>query len=527
MKGNGASLVRRRPHPGKPRWRKAAAAFAVGLAVVSLTAACGGGTGSGSADRVLNIGFPVPPESMDPAKLSTDASLYANLAYDPLIYRAPDGSLQPRLATSWNYVGTGNKLFELKLRPDVRFSDGSPLTADVVKTNIEHFKKTSSSASLLAAVASIEAPDPLTVRVSLSQPNPILPVLFTQDFLAGNVASGPALAQPDTLATQSAGAGPYVLDPATTVSKDHYTYVPNPQYWNKNAVHYDRVVVKVLTNANTALAAIKTGQVDVLRADYTTADAAKSAGLQIAQTPLSFIGLNLTDRAGQLVPALGDVRVRQALNYAVDRQKITKALFGDYGTPTEQIQLPGEDGYNPQDFYGHDPAKARQLLAEAGYPNGFTLPVLTRTTRGTDLVIQAMADDLKQVGVQVQLTTQPDFQKYTQDLTSGKYPAYGVLAGALPIYAMGQLLFLPNASVYNPQKSSDDQLQSLYEQASVADDANRARLDQQVVRRLVELAWLVPVVFTPNLYYSRPMVGGVEATAKEPKANPVEWFPKS
>ncbi|MDW8809985.1 ABC transporter substrate-binding protein, partial [Streptomyces scabiei] len=88
-------------------------------------------------------------------------------------------------------------------------------------------------------------------------------------------------------------------------------------------------------------------------------------------------GLLLLDREGTVVKGLGDVRVRQALNFAVDRAAITKAVYGDYGAPVSQPQMPGYDGYSPEaaKTYPHDPDKAKKLLKAAGYGSGLTIPV--------------------------------------------------------------------------------------------------------------------------------------------------------
>jgi peptide/nickel transport system substrate-binding protein len=512
------------PAVGRARRVLIAAATACTMTVAT---GCAGAAGPGNRSSLgtLKLGMAVPPVNMDPAMASSEALWAIHLAYDPLIYRDPQGKLEPRLATSWGYVGTGNRVFELKLRPNVQFSDGSPLTADVVKDNLTHFRKASPAAAFLADVSGIDVVDPTTLKLTMAHANPDLPTLFTQDYLLGNLASGNALKAPGVLATHTVGAGPYVLDPAQTVPKDHYTYTPNSHYWNKKDVHYKKIVIKVLPNANTALAALKTGQVDVIQGDYTTARAAKSAGLQVKSIPRQFVGLGLADRDGKLLKPLGDVRVRQALNFAVDRQTVATGLFGAYGAATEQVVMPGQPGYSGSNYYHYDPATAKKLLAEAGYPHGFTLPVVTSQVRGLDRVVQAIASDLKKVGVQVKMTSYPDDLKATQERMSGKWPAYGISFGSLPIQQMGPLLFLPGAAAYNPLKSSDKTLSSLYDQAGSADPAQQQGLDRQIVQRLVEQAWFVVVVATPIIYYARSTVAGLEVSPGQQKADPVAWKP--
>lgn len=280
---------------------------------------------------------------MDPARMMTTAMWATTLAYDSLIGLDPQGNLVPGLAVSWKYKDAANEEFELKLQPDVVFSDGSPLTADVVIANFEHYYETTPLGSWMND-ATMTAVDELTVNLKLSEPQPNLPQNLTPERGAGAMASGEALKDPDSMASKSFGAGPYVLDSASTVPKDHYTYVPNDKYWNRDAIHWDKVVLKVIPNPNTVLSAMKSGQVDLATGEFTTAEAAEEAGLNVQSIPRQWFGVTLAERDGKLVEALGDTRVRQALNYAVDRQKIVDGLLKPYGIPTDQIMMSGQPG---------------------------------------------------------------------------------------------------------------------------------------------------------------------------------------
>ncbi|HEY0448640.1 ABC transporter substrate-binding protein [Actinophytocola sp.] len=499
------------------------------IAAVLLVSACAGvdTAQGGTGDRILNLGNSIPPTSLDPGN-ATGNAWYAELAYDSLIHQAPDGKLAPRLATAWRYVGTGNTVFELDIRDGVTFSDGSPLTAEVVRANLERYRKATDLAATaqLAGVTKIEVPKPGTVRLTLAKADPMLPEKLTPFYAAGNMVSQAGLDDPAKLAEQTLGAGPYVLDPAETVDGDHYTYTPNKRYWDKQAVHYDRVVIKVLPNPNTALAALKTGQVEVIFGSPATDTAAKSAGLRVVSVPQTWVGIALADRGGAVSKPLADVRVRQALNYAVDREKIAKGLVGTYGGPaaTEQIQLPHQDGHSDHTFYAYDPAKAKRLLRDAGYAKGFPLPVVSNA--GATPLLQAMAGDLKAVGVDLKITDRAANQdKYAQDLGSGQFPAFGITFGALPVHLMGPLLFLPENAFFNPFRTADARIQSLYQQAAAAGPEDRARLDEEIVARIAEQAWFVPVLFQPVSFYARQGVTGLEVTTGNPNPNPVEWSP--
>lgn len=518
-------IVPRDQRPRTPASRKWSA-IAASLAAVMVMAACSTGDNPAqtAASQTLRLGSSDQPGSLDPAKTSVSSRWYLDLAYDPLIYHAPDGSYQPRLATSWHYVGTGDRVFELHLRPNIIFSDGSRLTATVVKHNID-YQKAAHVHTTLGAVSSVDIVDPLTVRISMSKPDPDMPQVLSQDFLAGDITSGAALKNPTKLANQTYGAGPYMLDANQSVTNDHYTYVPNPHYWNKKAVHYQKIVIDVLPNPNTALDALKTGQVDVIQGSYSTATSARAAGLQVAYAPDLTEQMAIADRAGQLVPALRDLRVRRALNYAVDRHKITTALLRSYGTPTEQIEPPGGDGYNRNNFYTFDTAKAKKLLAEAGYPNGFTLPVITTSHDNLDTLTQAVAADFQAIGVHLQITNVSNYAQYLTEVSSGKWPAFMVGFGVLSVYRTGPALFLPTAAQWNPFRSSDSQIASLYTQAAAATEARQARLDTQLVERLVQQAWFIPVFLSPVFAFARSGIAGVQITAAQPLLDPVEFHP--
>lgn len=511
--------------PGRGRLRAVAAGV---LAASLVLSGCSGTASDGEAGgaRVLNLGMPVPAVTYDPAKAVTDSLWITELAYDPLIYRASNGKLEPRLAQSWSYIGSDNTLFEMKLRPDVKFSDGTPLTADVVKRNLEHYADASSAASKIAMFEQIEVVDDLTVRIHLSEPHPAMPELFTQAKFVGDLASGPALDDPDVMTTDTFGAGPYMIDAKATVAKATYTFVPNPHYWNPDGVHYEKVVVKVIDNANTALNALKTGQIDAVQGDYTTAQAAEEAGLQVAHTPRQWFGVIIGDANGTLVPQLKDERVRQALNYAIDRQKISDGLLGKFGAPTEQVVMPGQSGYSDDAFYGYDPARARSLLAEAGFPNGFSLPVTTNPKRGLGLIVQAMADDWKAIGIDVKLTTEANDGTYSKAQTAAELPVFGVSFGSDgELHNLGSTLY-QKSSTFNPFKIQDPEIDALRTKAAAIPDADeREVVYRQLVRRLVETGRYVPVVAGQIFYYANDKIAGLEITPTSQQADPLDFRP--
>lgn len=509
-----------------------------GVLVVGVTG-CGGSssTAKGTAPSgkpvpggTLTIAAQAPPNSMNPGLVDEALSTYTLLAYDPLITLASDGSLQPDLATSWTYVGGNNEQLDLKLRSGVTFSDGSPLTAQAVKASLDYTRKApGAQAQLLGSVSSIDVTGPLALSIKTSTPDPILPLSLSQFNGVGQVISPAGLADPTklTVETASQGAGPYVFDPSASVAGDHYTYNARQGYFDPARQHYKKIVVRVIANPQASVSALRTGQVDaVIGGDPSVAPQVTSAGLQVSAIPFVFQGLNLIDRGGEVSKPLGDVRVRQAINYALDRKTLATAVLGKYGVPTDETVVQGGDGFSAAvaNRYPYDPAKAKQLLTEAGYPNGFTLPVLSFQLAGIDTMAQAIKGQLAKVGINVDLTTETDTQAYIVNSVNHKFPAVAIGYGAQPMALEGQGLFLSTAPVFNGFKTADPTLVSLYQKAAAADEQTRAKLDQQMEEYLVNQAWFAPVAFSPVLYFSRADLGGIKLTGASPISSPLDWY---
>jgi peptide/nickel transport system substrate-binding protein len=506
--------------------RTAKAAVLAATAAVALTACGGQATGaaapakgsSSTPGKTLTVGFSVQaPETLDPAKAPQNYAWFEELAYEPLIVQRADGTLAPGLADSWSYTGTGNTTFVLNLRSGVKFSDGTPLTAQDVVNDFAYVVKSAGQMSPFLAGDTFTATGPLTVTIKAAQPNPDFPQILTQDDVVGDMISSKGLVTPAALGTQTFGAGPYMLDASQTVSGDQYTYVPNPDYYDKAAISWKKVVIKVITDPQSMLNALKTGQVQVANGDPTTIAAATQAGLTVTSTPDLWMGVTLADRGGALSKALGDVRVREALNYATDRATIAKALFAGTGTATSQPAPPGGYGYDPalSTAYPYDVGKAKQLLAAAGYAHGLDLKIVTGDYGGENLMAQALAQQWQQAGVTVQVTDDANSNEFYAAAFGGKFPAFMTVFGQIPTWVEGPSLFLPPAS-YNPFHTASAPLAALYRQEARSSGAQQASLDQQIEAYLVNQAWFVPIVTIGLPYYATSAVTGTTTSAKAP-----------
>src|SRR6185437_9518599 len=214
--------------------------------------------------------------------------------------------------------------------------------------------------------------------------------------------------------------------PMATIINSRYVYVKNLHYWDPSAQKWDKVVIKIISDSNAMLSALKTGQVQVAEGAATAAAAAEAAGLKVLSAPSAMLGVYIGDIDGKIVPALKDVRVRQALNFAIDRKGIVASLYGKYGKPTTQSVPQGIGGYLPklEDVYPYDPNKAKALLAEAGYKNRFKFTLIEQPAVSSgDLLAQAMVANWKDAGIDVTLKPTDSFATYVPLMVSQKYPA--------------------------------------------------------------------------------------------------------
>lgn len=471
------------------RW-KTTAAVAVTAAALVLTGCSGSTSGSDSGSGgTLTLGAIVAPTTFDPAGSEWgNRSPFYQAVFDTLLVATADGKIEPYLATSYEY-NDDNTVLTLKIRDDVTFTDKSKLTADVVKQNLERFKTgTSPDAGYFAGIASVEAPDETTVVITLSAPDPAMLNYLTRD--PGLIASAETFGN-DDLATNPIGSGPYILDTAATVTGTSYSYTANPDYWNKDNQHYDKLTINVLADATAGLNAIKAGEANGVKlASNDNLAEVEGAGWTVNANELDFQGMLLLDRAGTMNPALADVKVRQAINYAFDRPALLKALQNDNGTVTGQVFPENSPAFDKSldDRYGYDPEKAKELLAEAGYADGFTLampssPVLGATTY--TLISQQLAD----IGITAEYTDPGN--NFIADLLAPKYAASFMALEQNPDWQLIQFMIAPNA-VFNPFKYEDPKVTEMIKQIQFGDEATQGKVAKELNTYIVEQAWFAP-----------------------------------
>jgi peptide/nickel transport system substrate-binding protein len=349
--------------------------------------------------RTLRIGLNDDPDMLDPtlARTYTGRIVFAAMC-DKLVDITPELEITPQLATEWHWVDD-NKGLILKLRQGVKFQDGEPMDAAAVKFSIErhlNLPGTNRKAEI-SAVTGVEIIDDHTVKLVLKAP--FAPLLAALSDRAGMIVSPKAAQAPGDFANHPVCAGPYKL--VERVAQDRIVLERFADYWDKDAIHFDRIVFLPIPDSTVRLANLQSGGLDIIeRLAATDLDAAKTdKRLKVAtSTGLGYqsLSVNLNNGPRSKSPLGQDPRVREALELSIDRPALNDVVFGGVFTPGNQWVEPKNPFYvKSHPIPARDVAKAKQLLAAAGvpHPQGTLLVANSTEPLRSAQVIQTMAAD--------------------------------------------------------------------------------------------------------------------------------------
>ena len=385
------------------RKRRFLSFMSLALVATMAIAGCSGSSGSGTANLTVVGGTDI--QSLDIHKVSDSPSFSAlEHVNETLFHIQTDGSLKPLLAESYSATADG-KTVTIKLRKDVKFTDGEPFNAAAVVTNIKRVKSPETKSAfgfLLGEIADIVAKDELTVELQLKNPFAPLQAVLGHGFTG--MISPKLLAQGDAaLATTTIGTGPFTVK--EWKKGEAVVLTRNDNYWGKKA-SVAELTFKMVKEDGPRMLEAQSGNADVaVRVPPTDIERLKAdKNLNIETTPglrTMFIYMNVTKAP------LDNVKVRQAINYAVDNDAIVNQVLNGMGRVSDSVIAPAIFGYAKQTPYKADKAKAKQLLKEAGYENGFTVELLHPVGRYPQdaKIAEAIALQLKDVGITVKLTT--------------------------------------------------------------------------------------------------------------------------
>jgi peptide/nickel transport system substrate-binding protein len=411
-------------------------------------------------------------------------------AYDRLINLTPDGKFEPQLAESWSFKDD-NKTLELKLRKGVVFHDGAAFNAEAVKANIER-AKTNPKSTLkadLATVDSVVVVDESTVQLKLNAPSGSLPALLADR--AGMMVSPTALNNTD-LDLKPVGAGPYKVashDPGKVIAYEKFD-----KYWNPSVQKVARIEIPMILDPATRLRALRSGEIDGTSINPDQVSEGEKAGLVVTTDPATGAFILYLNMARS---QFANLKVRQALAQAIDRKGISDALQAGKCPPTAQVFPAGYWANDPNvkgDFYKFDPAAAKKLLGDAGFPNGFSFTAVVINVPFYSAQAEAIQAQLGQIGVKMDLQVIEPAQLLAKFAIEKSVDAYFSTTGGFidPAKAVAQL-YLPNSTL-NPGGYASAKVQELAAKGlGATDQAQRAPFYQQLSKATAEEAFHILV----------------------------------
>ncbi|MCU1519388.1 MAG: hypothetical protein JWQ75_4109 [Pseudarthrobacter sp.] len=434
-------------HAGTRRLSKAASLTALAAASMLALSACGGGTGTennaGGGTEALRFGI-----SNEPANLITgvDQGTVGNtmmtLIHRGLMSYDKDGKVIPGLAESVEM--TDPTTYTFKLRPDLTFHDGSPVTAGNVKASLEYYANKANGSTLyvgLQDIKGVEVLDDQSGIIHLSGPNSA----FLEYLAIPTAAIVPEKSLAKDVPNQ-VGAGPFVL--AEHNRGVNLVLNKFDNFYGASDVELPGIDMSFYSDGSARTNALLGGDVDIIDyvpwPDYDRVTGASGMTLDAQTGPLQFIQFNVTKGP------FADAKVRQAVAYALNRENAVEAAFQGHGEPLTGVKIPEDNpAYDPANtgLFSYDVTKAKDLLAEAGYPDGFEAKMLTTSqyTFLQDTALSAQAD-LAAIGIKVTLDA-PDWSTRVAKGNSGDYDlavAGGAGIVADPTYIKG-LVSGPNS----------------------------------------------------------------------------------
>jgi peptide/nickel transport system substrate-binding protein len=459
-----------------------------GLAALLLaTAALPAAVAPAQAQTTLNIGLQEDPDALDPtlARTFVGRIVFMGLC-DKLIDYDAELNLVPQLAESWETSADGRQV-TFRLRPGVKFHDGTAMDAEAVKFSLERHKTMPESRrrSELTEVASVEVVDPLTVRLNLTEPfSPLLSLLADR---AGMIVSPKAARElGDRFATAPVCAGPFRF--VERVAQDRIVLERFPDYWDAASIHVDRVVYRPIPDTTVRLANLQGGTLQMLeRLAPSDIPAVRRDGrLSLAQiTSLGYQGVTINVGNGPRAdtPLGKDARVRQAFELAIDREALNQVAFEGANTPGNQPVAPSSPFYDrttpiPQ----RDVAAARRLLQQAGVATPVRVELMVPNNNvGLQVgqIIQAMTAE---AGFEVSILAQ-EFASALAAQTRGEFQAFQV-GWSGRIDPDGNIhVFWHSKGSQNDSKFANAEVDRLVDAARVTSDrAERIRLYNEANR---------------------------------------------
>lgn len=379
-------------------------------------------------EGTLRVALTGDPNSMyPPQNADQNADNCNSQLFDSLLYLNPQGELEPALAERWEVSESGDE-YTFYLRQGVTFHNGEPFTADDVVASWEYGKQPENEfADQYELAVSVEKVDDYTVKAKTDGPNPLFLSAVQDNW---NIIPGEYFAKVGVEGFQELpiGTGPFMF--VERLPGDHITFKANPNYWREGFPLVETLIFRPIPESATRAVAMETHEIDIVPR-LSPEEALKlvgAPGVTVVKYPLQrvyYIAFNnLTTGVGQPTE---DARVRQAMNYAVDVQAIVDVIFSGFGQPAAGFISSTELGGDAIEPFGYDPEKAKQLLADAGYPDGFSMNMACPKGAYTNFeeVCEAVASYLGEVGIKVDLEFMESAQYWDLEAAKELPPLFG------------------------------------------------------------------------------------------------------
>jgi peptide/nickel transport system substrate-binding protein len=484
---------------------------------------------SRAAAADLSIAVSGAVTSLDPHfhDLSPNSALGEHF-FDPLVRTDDTGHPIPGLALSWKAVTPTE--WEIKLRPGVTFHDGSPFTADDVAFTIARIPTVPNSPASFAIftkpITQVEVPDKLTLRLHTAAPLPLMPMNLSGFLIVGRKHGEGATTGDYNTGKAVVGTGPYRLVSFTI--NDRTVMQRNDAWWGPKQ-DWEHATLRLIPANASRVAALQSGDVDAIDA-VPTRDVAmlrRDPRLSVLALPgarLIYLFVDtrrapspgITDKDGKPMAEnpLKDVRVRRALSLAINRDGIAQQIMDGLSAPTGQLQPKGTMGYDPTiapDPY--DPARARKLLEEAGWKDGFGITIAGPNDRYVNdaAIVQAIAQMWTRIGLKVNVDTMPAImffargqrEEYSANLTSWSSSTYE------PDTTLIQLVASPDPArgrqtSLRPSHYANTAIDAVIDQAiETIDTGAREKLYQQATRMAMADLAVIPIHHQVNVWAVR------------------------
>ncbi len=461
--------------------------------------------------ETLKMAYDADPVTLDiHEQLSGGMLQLSHMVYDPLIRWDRNLGFEPRLAESWERID--DKTMRFKLREGVTFHSGNPLTAKDVQFTFDRLLNSPDFKGIFSKFESVNVVDDYTFDLVTKEPFPLVlnnaTYIFPMDskFYSGQDANGNAK---DMLvkfgnsfaSTNVSGTGPYTVTYREQGVRTEFAR--NPNYWDKDSKgNVDKIVLTPIKEAPTRVAALLSGDVDFMMpvppTDHKRIDGSDKVDL-VTMPGTRIITFQMNQNR---VEALKDVRVRQAIVYAINQEGIVKKIMRGFATPAAQMSPEGYLGFNPDLKPRYDLKKAKALMKEAGYEDGLSLTMMAPNNRyvNDEKIAQAVVSMLAKIGIKVDLKTMPKAQYWpTFDERAADIMMIGWHADTEDSNNFYEFLSAcPDADTglgqYNSGNYCNPEADKLMAQANVeTDPAKRAELMQQIEQMLYDDAAFIPL----------------------------------